>query len=282
MKSKILFSILILLTSLTLASSPKVITTITPEAEPTTLDQIQRFYEISEKSLELGTNITINQPTAFQVTINNNIHYITASNLTKNSIDLTFLGKNSQHIRQTIQTQDYIIFKIEDLNLQLTLLETNPTNATIQLKLYELQVPLNATYLELFDIQVRLPEHTIYSSNDLTAITEFTNFGEGASHVRLFYKITNSAGQELYTSIDEKIVETDEVVIKKFSNLNIPYGRYTIQTIIYYGDNQQAESQDYFTLTTIPKTTLLTQPLIFIAIILALFVTVIYFKKKKK
>lgn len=282
MKTKLLLILTILAISPILAQAiePKVVTTIVPEAEPTTLDQIQRFYEISEKSLQLGVNVTLDQPTAFKTTINSNSHYIIATDFTENSTNIIFMGKNKNTIQQRLNPGDYIIFKIEELNLQFTLKETSSNQAKIELKLFEEQIPANVSYFELFDIQVRLPEHTIYSSNDLTAIVEFTNFGEGPSHTRLIYSIANST-EELYTSIDQKIVQTDEVVIKKFSNLNLPNGKYTLTTTIYYGQNQEATSQDTFEIKPIPKTTLLTQPLIFIAIILACFTAVFYVKKKK-
>lgn len=282
MKPQLILTTLLLLTSLTLAQTTQAITTITPETQPTTLDQISRHYEISEKSLELGINLTLTQPSAFQLEIDNQKHYIIATNFSENQADIIFLGKDENTINKQLSNNDYIIFKIDDINLQLTLLEAKPNQTTIELKLYEQEIPTDVDYFELFDILVQVTEHTIYSSTDLTAMVELTNFGEGTTHVRLFYSIKDKNNTELYTSIDEKIIETNEIIIKTFPNLDLPQGYYTIQTTIYYGDNQEAESQDYFTIQPIPKTTLLAQPLIFITIILTSFITTIYIRKKKK
>ena len=51
-----------------------------------------------------------------------------------------------------------------------------------------------------------------------------------------------------------KLVETNEAVIKKFNTLDIPYGNYIIRTTIYYGDNQEATSEEAFTLSCNGKT----------------------------
>jgi hypothetical protein len=283
MRPQLLLAILLLLTAPALAEeTTKTITTIPAETQPATLDEIQRFYEISEKTLELGVDLTLDQPTTLQVTINNQKHYIVATNLSQNQANIIFLGKNKNTINQKLKPQDYIIFKIDDTNLQLTLDSANKNQATINLKLYEQEIPTNVTYYELFDIEVRVTEQTIYSPTDLAATVQLTNFGEGTSHVRLFYSIQNATGTEFHTAIDEKIIETNEIISKTFPNLNIPEGYYTIYTTIYYGDNQEAQAQDHFTLQAIPKTTLLAQPLIFTTTILTSLITVIYLRKKKK
>ncbi|MBS3087399.1 hypothetical protein J4226_02280 [Candidatus Pacearchaeota archaeon] len=261
--------------------SPEVVTTTLPEITPSILEQIERFYEISEKSLKIGYNITLNTDSAFQTTIGNKERYIIANNFSTDSINLIFIGKGETLFNQRLETGDYIIFKIDDLNFQFILHSTEKESAQVELKLFEREIPKDVGYFELFDIQVRLAEHEIYRPTDLTAMIEFTNFGEGPTHARLIYSITNEDGKELYTGIDQKIIETNEVMIKNFNTLKIPNGKYTITTTIYYGKNQEATSQETFILKPIPKSELLKQPVFFITIVLASFVLVLLLKKRK-
>ena len=159
----------------------------------------------------------------------------------------------------------------------------NESLAKVELELFEDEIPEDVDYYELFDIQVRLADYTIYSPQDLSAIIEFTNFGEGPSHVRIIYSIIDvETGKEYYTGIDEKIVETTEIMQKNFYTLKIPYGRYIIRTTIYYGNNQEATSEESFIYTTIPKSQVLIQPIIFVITVLSGFALVIFLKKKYK
>ncbi len=262
--------------------SSEVVTTTLPEITPNILEQVERFYEISEKSLEIGYNATLTKKSAFQTTIGQKNRYIITDNFSQGSINLIFIGKGETLFNQRLEASNYVIFKIDDLNLQFTLHSAEENSAQIELKLFEQTVPKDVDYFELFDIQVRLSEYEIYRPTDLTSMTEFTNFGEGPTNARLIYTITDKEGKEFYTAIDEKIVETNEVVIKNFNTLKIPNGQYVITTTIYYGKNQEATSQETFILRSIPKSKFLKQPLTFIAIILSSFILVIFFKKRKK
>jgi len=262
--------------------TPEVITTTFPEVAPAGLEQIERFYEISERSLEIGYNVTLDKPSAFQTTIENRNRYIIANNFSQGKINLAFIGSGETFFNQELKSNDYVIFKINELNLQFILHSSNETHAQVELKLFQEEIPTDVDYFELFDIQVRLAQHELYSSTDLAAIIEFTNFGEGPSHVRLIYSIINTTGNEFYTGIDEKIIETDKVMIKNFNTLDIPNGQYIIRTTIYYGDNQEATSEESFTIKPIPKILLIKQPALFIGIILASFILVIFLKKKGK
>jgi len=260
--------------------TPEVITTQPKEITPGILNTIDRFYEISERSLKIGYNVTLDTKTAFQTTIGQRDRYIIVNNFSKDQVHLIFIGSGKTLFDQPLKTGEYVIFKIGDLNLQFVLHSANETHAKVELKLFEQEIPTDVKYFELFDIKVQLIESTIYNPTDLSAIIEFTNFGEGPSHVRLVYSITNASKKEVYTAIDEKIIETNEVVIKNFDTLNIPYGEYTIQTKIYYGDNQEASSERSFTLKELPKYQIMKQPLFFIGIILASLALVIFFKKR--
>ncbi len=280
----VLITLLLFLIKQTFAQelAPEVITTTLPEITPSILEQIERFYEISEKSLKIGYNVTLDTNSAFQITTNQKTRHIITSNFSQDSINLIFIGKGETLFNQQLKANDYVIFKIDDLNLKFILHSADEKSAQVELKLFEQEIPKDVDYLELFDIQVRLAKHEIYRPTDLTAMIEFTNFGKGPSHVRLIYSITNQEGKELYTGIDQKIIETDEVIIKNFNTLKIPNGQYTVTTTIYYGENQEATSQETFILKSIPKYQLLKQPIFFIVIILTSFALVIFLKKRKE
>lgn len=279
----IIITLIIFLVSRSYAQeiTPKIITTQPHESVPGILNTIDRFYEISEKSLEIGYNVTLDTDAAFQTTIGQQDRYIVANNFSKNKINLIFLGSGKTIFNQPLEANNYVIFKIEDLNLQFTLSSANETHAEVKLKLFEQEIPENVTYFELFDIKAKLIKSTIYTPLDLSVIVEFINFGEGPSRVRLIYSIINADQKEVFTSIDEKIVETNKAIIKNFDTLDIPYGDYTLQTTIYYGDNQEATSKETFTLKEIPKIEIMKEPLFFIGIILISFILVIFFKRRK-
>ncbi len=262
--------------------TPEVVTTTIPKAAANILEQTERFYEISERSLEIGYNATLDTNSAFQTTINQKNRYIIANNFSEDSINLVFISKGETLFNQKLKANNYIIFKIDDLNLQFILHSANPKSAKVELKLFKDKIPEDADYFELFDITVRLAEQEIYQATDLTAITEFTNFGEGPSDVRLTYSIKDKEGREFYTGIDEKRVETEEVVTKNFNNLKIPNGQYILSTTISYGKNQEATSEESFTLKPIPKIRLLKQPTIFILIVLIALTLVIFLKKRER
>lgn len=257
------------------------ITSVYPEASPTILEEVQRFYEISERSLRMGYNVTIDKNSAFKTSIGGRDRYIITNNFTNDSINLIFLGSGKTLFNRALKEESYVIFKIDYLNLKFLLHSSNETYANIQLSMYEDEIPEEVDYYELFDIQVRLADNTIYSPQDLSSITEFINFGEGPSHVRLIYSVINiDTGEEYYTAIDEKVIETTEIVQKNFYSLNIPYGKYVLRTTIYYGDNQEATSEDSFTYSPISKRDLIKQPAVFIGMILISFGLVLFFRRK--
>jgi len=261
--------------------TPEVITTTFPEPPENLINSVDRFYEVSEKSLEVGYNTTLTEDSAFKISIEGTSKYLFATNISDNSIQLIFVAAGETTFNKKLLAENYVIFKIEDINLEFRLHLINSSGASVGLKLFEQEIPTDADYFELFDIKVRLAESTIYTPTDLSAIIEFTNFGEGPSSVRLIYSVLDANGKEYYTGIDEKTIETNEVTIKNFETLSIPNGDYIVKTTIYYGDNQEATSEEAFTLKEVPKFQVMKQPIVFIGIILAGLALVIFLKKRK-
>jgi hypothetical protein len=252
-----------------------------PETSLGILNQIERFYEISQESLEIGYNVTLTNNSAFETIINGKNKYIIANNFSKDVINLIFIGKGKILFNRKLTSGNYVIFKIGDRNLQFTLHSSRNKTAKIELKLFKQKIPTNVSYFELFDIQVRIDQHEIYRPSDLSATIEFTNFGEGPTYVRLIYSIIDTSGKEYFTKIEQKVIETNEIIRKNFDKLKIPNGNYLLKATIYYGKNQEATSEESFTLKPIPITQLLKQPLIFISIILTAFTLILFFKKRK-
>lgn len=262
--------------------TPEIITTTFQDVSPTILDTIDRFYEISERSLEIGYNVTLDNDSAFRTTIDGKDRYIIVNNFSEDTVNLAFIGSGNTLFNRPLISGGYVIFKIGDLNLQFILHKASKLSAQVELKLFKQEVPIDADYFQLFDVQVRLAEYVINQPTDLTALVEFINFGEGPSHIRIVYSIIDTSAKEFYTGIDERVVETNEVVVKNFDTLDIPYGDYLFRTTIYYGDNQEATSEESFSLVEASKFQILKQPLFFIAIVLAGFILVIFFRKKSK
>ncbi|MCK4997691.1 hypothetical protein KAS08_05290 [Candidatus Pacearchaeota archaeon] len=260
----------------------EVITTTVPGADPGLLESIDRFYEISERSLKIGYTVDLDNDSAFKTMVGGVDRYIVVNNFSNDSVNVAFLGSGKNLFNKELTSGDYVIFKIDYLNLQFALHLVNESFARVELSLFETEIPDDVDYFELFDIQVRLAAHTIYSAQDLSAIIEFNNFGEGVTHVRVVYSVIDMEGKEYFTGIDEKTVETDEIMVKNFYTLKIPHGQYVVRTTIYYGDDQEATSEESFIYTTIPKSKLLRQPLVFVLIILASFGLVIFLKKRGK
>ncbi|MDH3353167.1 MAG: hypothetical protein OEL87_01850, partial [Nanoarchaeota archaeon] len=260
--------------------TPEIITTTFQDVSPTILDTIDRFYEISERSLEIGYNVTLDNDSAFRTTIDGKDRYIIVNNFSEDTVNLAFIGSGNTLFNRPLISGGYVIFKIGDLNLQFILHKASKLSAQVELKLFKQEVPIDADYFQLFDVQVRLAEYVINQPTDLTALVEFINFGEGPSHIRIVYSIIDTSAKEFYTGIDERVVETNEVVVKNFDTLDIPYGDYLFRTTIYYGDNQEATSEESFSLVEASKFQILKQPLFFIAIVLAGFILVIFFRKK--
>jgi hypothetical protein len=261
--------------------NPEVITTIVQEAPTNIFDTIDRFYEIDEAPLRTGYSTTLKYNSAFKIKIRGQEKHIIVNNISETSINLMFIGNGQTLFNSKLNENDSAIFKIDDLFLSFSLDSIIGPIAHVSLSLFEKTLP-DIEYFELFDIKITLAEKTIYSPQDLIALIEFTNFGEGPSQIRIIYSIIDANGKEHHTEVNEKIVETNEVVIKKFTTLDIPIGEYTMKTTIYYANTKEASSEQKFTLTEPPKIQILKEPLVFIGTIIAALVIVTLVKNLRE
>ncbi|MBI2451705.1 hypothetical protein HYV50_01340, partial [Candidatus Pacearchaeota archaeon] len=90
---------------------------------------------------------------------------------------------------------------------------------------------------ELFDITLELESSAITNSNELATRIIFASFGTIPTHVDLTYVILDSTGNEVYREKGETIVETEAVLSKRFENLQLGDGRYSLILTTLYGDN---------------------------------------------
>jgi len=100
--------------------------------------------------------------------------------------------------------------------------------------------------LQLFDISLTLENALLDKASSLVAQTHFTSFGTVPTLVDLVYRIEDSSGKEVYTDSEEVTVETENIVTKKFKNLNLSDGKYTLILTTTYGDNVQDEFRQDF------------------------------------
>ena len=131
-------------------------------------------------------------------------------------------------------------------DLEITLNSVENEQAEIFLKTYQEQEFVGGNYKELFDIVVELVDDEIEDSSELSVYMKFINFGEGASKIEIIYSIFNWEGEEVYRGIDEKVVYTEESIVKNFDFLELGVGKYTIKSQIFYGENQTAVSERSF------------------------------------
>jgi len=143
------------------------------------------------------------------------------------------------------------------------------------IKTYDENTFIQADYKELFDIEVELPNGKIYESSDLIAYIKFFNFGEGPSHINIEYAVLDDSGKEYYRGIDDKVVYTEDSIIKNFNFLKLPSGNYTITSEIFYGKNQTAFSEKNFRILPVSQFSKL-EPFLILGGVIAALVIVIY------
>ena len=218
--------------------------------EKLTVDFINKTYEISENSLTTGTSSALNLKDAFRIYIHGQEYYLIFWNISEDKSGIMTSNKKFGYLKKNQS-------KVVDLNddkiydIILTLNELNSTTANISIKEYKTENNSSGSgYKELFDIVMDIKEEKITSSIDLTISTDFVNFGDGPSKINIVYTITDSFGKEIYRGLDEKVVYTEESLIKNFDFLKLAPGKYKIKTEIFYGKNQTAESEKDFEVIT--------------------------------
>ncbi len=99
---------------------------------------------------------------------------------------------------------------------------------------------------KLFDIIFTLQNALLNKSSSLVAMTQFTSFGTVPTSVLMKYQIVDSKNVPVYSSKESVTVETERLVTKKFENLNLPNGKYTLVLSTSYGNNVNDEFKQVF------------------------------------
>jgi hypothetical protein len=100
--------------------------------------------------------------------------------------------------------------------------------------------------VKLFDIVLTIENALLNKSSDLVARTQFTSFGTVPTLVNMVYRIENASGKMVFSETGEVTVETERLVTKDFTNLDVGDGKYTLFLTTTYGDSVTDEFKQAF------------------------------------
>jgi len=225
----------------------RLVTTHVEDTDRSAFDSINKIYEISPSSLEQGYTAEFGQNDSFRLAILGKRHYIIVSQINEIEVEILVSGKPGKIV---LGPDEYKIIEFQNTEsykerVKLTLNYINNGIAGLHIKTFKEEIS-PAEYKELFDIEVGLAKNKIYSSSELDVYIRFFNFGDGPSHVNIIYSIFNENNTEVYRGVDDKIVYTEDSIVKNFNFLNLRLGRYKIVSEIFYGKNQTAVSEKNF------------------------------------
>ncbi len=81
---------------------------------------------------------------------------------------------------------------------------------------------------QLFDISFTLENLTVLESSELTGLITFENFGLVSTPINLTFVVFDEAGNEVYREMEDVIIETENVMRKRFPKLELSDGKYTL------------------------------------------------------
>jgi hypothetical protein len=137
--------------------------------------------------------------------------------------------------------------------------------------------------IKLFDIKLEIENSSLSVSQDLVAKTQFISFGTVPTLVDMVYKILDTSGKVVYTESDKIIVETEQVVSKKFDNLSLNTGKYTLVLVTTYRENVTDEFKQSFEVknVVVPKNRTIIWFLVLAVAVIGWFVAYVYKKIKQ-
>lgn len=130
----------------------------------------------------------------------------------------------------------------EDLNLNASL-----TNEDTNRKLTEVCfLEFSRSPERLFDINLGIENKRVSNVKDLSSNVSLFNFSEIPIPVELNFSIYDDLGNSVYEAKDHTVVETRKSLNRKFANLNLPPGEYTLRlTALYNIDVANTFTQDF-------------------------------------
>jgi len=115
-------------------------------------------------------------------------------------------------------------------------------------KEFEIRSKISKSGKQLFDIKFELDRRTIEKAEDLTARVMFESFGSEPTPVNILFTFLDENGEEVYSEKNNAIVETEKILTKKFSYLNLDKGDYTLVLTTLYNVNVEDEFREKFSI----------------------------------
>ncbi|MCR4326951.1 MAG: hypothetical protein NUV46_00015 [Nanoarchaeota archaeon] len=141
----------------------------------------------------------------------------------------------------------------------------------------------------LFDVEIEIQDKSIKAGETLNVIMKFESFGTLTTKAHINYIILDESRKEVYSLTEDIVVETEEVMTKKFEGLNLLDGEYLLYVKVDYGNVSDSFEQSFFVGSNIKQVTpslLLANLrgsayLFFMGAILIGFLLVLYLRHKK-
>jgi hypothetical protein len=97
----------------------------------------------------------------------------------------------------------------------------------------------------LFDIRLDILDKTLKRQEPLDTSLRFENFGTKPTPTHINYIILDGYNQEVYSETEEIVVETEQTITKRFENLVLSGGQYTLYVKVDYSDVTENFKQDF-------------------------------------
>lgn len=137
---------------------------------------------------------------------------------------------------------------------------------------------------ELFDIELSIEDDEITIGGSVTAVVTFENFGRIPTLIDTTFLVVNESEQVLYRDVNYTIVQTENVLRNKLSELNLKTGEYTlVLETKYSGDIIDKFEQDFTVTRYVDK-----QSIVFVSIFLMVvigiltYIIILRIRKKEK
>lgn len=108
-------------------------------------------------------------------------------------------------------------------------------------------IPTTSVPQRLFDIAFAIERTALLRASDLVTRVSFVNFGNTPTAVSMEFSIVNKNGAVLYTSNESIIVQTENVFLKRYLDLELPTGAYQARLHTKYGENVEDDFSASFT-----------------------------------
>ncbi len=112
--------------------------------------------------------------------------------------------------------------------------------------LFDIEIAPEGIPEQLFDINLEIDEPLVANIQELTSRVVFISFGRAPTPVDLTFIILDELGRQVHTEKGYLVVETEVVFTKKFEELELSPGKYTLVLNTFYDIDVKDEfSQDF-------------------------------------